>query len=199
MNAGEDDRRDVARARDGDDVVGDELHVTRFATPWGAMTITSTERGLLSCSLPGCDDASALRHAEKHAGGASSTPLPRVDAIGRNTDAVRAVLAYLTGESRTFDLPLDVRGTDFQRDVWRTLVDVPFGATVTYAELGARAGHASAVRAVGMACGANPLPLFVPCHRVVAANGLGGFAGGLELKRRLLAWERGGGERGLFG
>lgn len=179
----------------------DALHVTRFETPWGAMTLASTARGLLACSLPGRDDGHVLRHAATHARDAEGRALPRVDGEGRNAPAVRALRAWLAGERRDLDagLAYDLRGTAFRRDVWRALCDVPFGATVTYGELARRAGHADAVRAVGGACGANPLPLFVPCHRVVAAGGMGGFAGGRALKTRLLELERGVQRPGLFG
>lgn len=89
-----------------------------------------------------------------------------------------------------FKMDLGGAGTKFQRKVWRALQRIPYGETRSYAWVAAAIGHPKALRAVGRACGANPLPLIIPCHRVVAANGaLGGFSGGLAWKRRLLALE----------
>ncbi|QAA77273.1 MAG: Methylated-DNA--protein-cysteine methyltransferase [Candidatus Bipolaricaulis sibiricus] len=98
--------------------------------------------------------------------------------------------AYLAGAGTAFDLPLRLRGTAFQKSVWRELLRVPYGTTITYGELAARIGRPHAARAVGQAVGANPVPIVVPCHRVLpAGGGLGGFGPGLEWKERLLALE----------
>ncbi|MCG6657675.1 methylated-DNA--[protein]-cysteine S-methyltransferase [Halomonas campisalis] len=99
------------------------------------------------------------------------------------------LLAYLAGRRRSFSLPLAPGGSEFQRQVWSALQRIPYGETRTYGELARRLGREGAARAIGAANGANPLPLLIPCHRVVAASGLGGYSGGLELKRRLLALE----------
>jgi methylated-DNA-[protein]-cysteine S-methyltransferase len=97
---------------------------------------------------------------------------------------------YFAGRRREFDLPLAQDGTAFQRAVWRVLTTIPYGATISYAELARRIGNARASRAVGLANGANPLPIIVPCHRVIGSDGsLTGFGGGLEMKRKLLALE----------
>ncbi|HEU5443511.1 MAG TPA: methylated-DNA--[protein]-cysteine S-methyltransferase [Steroidobacteraceae bacterium] len=97
---------------------------------------------------------------------------------------------YFAGRRHSFDLPLAPRGTEFQRRVWRALTGIPYGTTISYGELARRIGQPSASRAVGLANGANPLPIVVPCHRVIGANGsLTGFGGGLPIKRRLLALE----------
>lgn len=97
---------------------------------------------------------------------------------------------YFAGERRTFDLPLAPRGTEFQQRVWRALTEIPYGKTLSYGELARHIGKPSASRAVGLANGANPLPIVVPCHRVIGADGsLTGFGGGLPIKRRLLALE----------
>lgn len=97
--------------------------------------------------------------------------------------------AYFDGERQDFDLPLAPRGTPYQRRVWDALLTIPFGQTRTYAQIAAIAGGVS--RSVGGANGRNPIPIVIPCHRVVATNGLGGFSGGdgLETKRRLLHLE----------
>ena len=99
--------------------------------------------------------------------------------------------AYFAGELTRFDLPLHLGGTAFQNTVWTALVDIPVGETVSYGELACRIGRPTASRAVGAANGANPLPIVLPCHRVVGADGsLTGFGGGIETKRTLLAHER---------
>ena len=106
--------------------------------------------------------------------------------------AREALLAYFAGERRDFDLPLAPAGTDFQRAVWDALRAVPYGQTRTYGEIATAVGRPKAVRAVGQANHVNPLPIFIPCHRVVGKNGaLTGYAGGLDLKRALLALESG--------
>jgi methylated-DNA-[protein]-cysteine S-methyltransferase len=104
--------------------------------------------------------------------------------------AARELAGYAAGRRRTFTVPVDLDPlAPFQRTVARALQRVPFGETVTYGELARRAGRPGAARAVGQAMARNPVPLLVPCHRVVSARGLGGFGGGLALKRRLLALE----------
>lgn len=113
---------------------------------------------------------------------------------GRNAviDAAQAQLAeYFAGERRDFDLPLNPVGTDFQRQVWWALADIPYGRTISYAQLANQVGKPSATRAVGAANGRNPLPIVLPCHRVIGANGsLTGYGGGLPIKTFLLNLER---------
>ena len=109
-----------------------------------------------------------------------------------NAAAVDELHEYLRGERREFSIALDVRGTLFQRRVWDALAKIPYGQTAAYAEIAERIGNAKAFRAVGQAVGANPIPIVVPCHRVVGKDGrLVGFGGGLPLKERLLYLERG--------
>ncbi|GHC07679.1 methylated-DNA--[protein]-cysteine S-methyltransferase [Thermomonas carbonis] len=97
---------------------------------------------------------------------------------------------YFAGTRTSFDLPLAPRGTDFQVSVWRELARIPFGTTISYAQLAARMGNANAMRAVGAANGRNPLPIVLPCHRVIGADGaLVGFGGGLPTKEFLLRLE----------
>jgi methylated-DNA-[protein]-cysteine S-methyltransferase len=104
--------------------------------------------------------------------------------------AIAQLGEYFAGRRRAFDLPLAPRGTEFQRRVWRELTAIPYGKTISYGELARRIGKPSASRAVGLANGANPLPVIVPCHRVIGADGsLTGFGGGLPIKRKLLALE----------
>ncbi|HUK17801.1 MAG TPA: methylated-DNA--[protein]-cysteine S-methyltransferase [Bryobacteraceae bacterium] len=104
----------------------------------------------------------------------------------------RQLRAYFAGDLRHFDLTLDLAGTPFQQRVWQELLKIPYGETRSYSEIARGIGASSAVRAVGAANGANPVPIVVPCHRVIGAGGkLVGYGGGLPLKQRLLALERG--------
>lgn len=106
--------------------------------------------------------------------------------------AIEQLTAYFAGSLREFSLPLEITGTDFQMRVWRILRDIPYGETRSYRDLAISMGQPAAVRAVGAANGANPLPIVIPCHRVIGANGkLVGYGGGLALKKRLLELERG--------
>lgn len=106
---------------------------------------------------------------------------------------VNALIAYLKGERKEISsLPLaleEVEGSDFFHRVWRVLLTIPPGCTMTYKEIAARLGNKNKARAVGAACAANPVPLIIPCHRVVAGKGLGGYSWGLEWKRKLLRLE----------
>ena len=143
--------------------------------PFGPLGLVSTEGGLAAILLPG-------------------QPLPLAfDAVpddGRNADSAQQLAEYAHGQRTHFDLPLDRRGTPFQQAVWREVAAVPYGRTATYRDVARRIGQPKAVRAVGAANGANPLPIVVPCHRVVGADGrLHGYAGGLELKQTLLELE----------
>ena len=105
-------------------------------------------------------------------------------------DVVAQLRAYFDGTLHTFSLPLAFTGTPFQREVWEALRQIPYGATCSYAQLAERIGRPDAVRAVGAANGQNPIPIIVPCHRVIGANGtLTGFGGGLPMKKWLLAHE----------
>jgi len=105
--------------------------------------------------------------------------------------AAEQIHAYFDGTLTTFGVPLDLSGTPFQLQAWRALARIPYGATVSYAAQAARIGHPSAARAVGAANGRNPVPVVLPCHRVVGADGsLTGFGGGLQVKRALIDHER---------
>ncbi len=106
-------------------------------------------------------------------------------------EAERQLREYFAGERRTFDLPLDFAGTEFQRRVWNALLTIPFGETRSYADIAEQVGNPKAVRAVGAANGRNPLSIVAPCHRVIGRDGkLVGFAGGVETKKYLLSHEQ---------
>jgi methylated-DNA-[protein]-cysteine S-methyltransferase len=107
-------------------------------------------------------------------------------------DVITQVAEYFDGTRTSFDLPLDLIGTPFQRTVWEALLEIPYGETLSYGELAQRLGRPSAARAVGLANGRNPIGIIVPCHRVVGSSGdLTGYGGGLERKRHLLDFEQG--------
>lgn len=112
-------------------------------------------------------------------------------------EAIRQLRGYFEGSLTEFSVPLSPSGTPFQLRVWKELSRIPYGQTISYGELAKRVGNANASRAVGMANGRNPLPIIVPCHRVIGANGkMTGFGGGIWRKERLLALEAGGGQMG---
>ena len=105
---------------------------------------------------------------------------------------MRELAEYFAGSRKQFDIPLAPRGTPFQLDVWRTLQRIPYGETRCYEEIARTIGRPTATRAVGAANGANPIPIIIPCHRVIGKNGsLTGFGGGISVKRRLLDLECG--------
>lgn len=104
--------------------------------------------------------------------------------------ACRQLDEYFSSTRKSFSLPLDTGGTPFQKAVWAALADIPYGQTRTYGEIARLIGRPSSARAVGGACNRNPLAVFIPCHRVVAATGAGGFRGGAEMKHALLALEQ---------
>jgi methylated-DNA-[protein]-cysteine S-methyltransferase len=150
----------------------------------GPLLVAVTDAGLLRISF----DAEPEAHLEAIAHLAG----PRVLRSSRPLDAVRRELdEYFAGRRRAFDLGVDLRGqADFTVRVLGELARVPFGETTTYATLAARAGNPKAARAVGMVMNRNPIPIVLPCHRIVGTNGsLTGYAGGLDVKERLLRLE----------
>ncbi len=101
------------------------------------------------------------------------------------------IMEYFNGKRRTFNIPIKYRGTSFQEDVWAALLTIPYGETKSYQYIAKEIGNYKASRAVGMACNANPLPIIIPCHRIIGKNGkLIGFGGGLDIKEKLLDIER---------
>ena len=186
-----------------------------LATPVGELHLFASEQGLLSIALPNESREEATRRLE-HAHG----PLAITEWAGEQgalsegaaltvadaADPTNAILALAVSELRAyftdlasddntaapfcFTVPLDLRGTSFQRQAWLAVADIPSGATRTYSEIAQAIERPAAVRAVGAANGANPLPIIIPCHRVIGADGtLTGYGGGLPLKRWLLDHE----------
>jgi methylated-DNA-[protein]-cysteine S-methyltransferase len=146
-------------------------------TPIGDLQIEGDDEVITLVTLPG--------KADKPASVTPKGPLPA--AVSK---AVKQLEEYFAGERTEFDLPLDLEGTTFQKEVWSTLAEIPYGKTISYAELASMVGRPTAFRAVGQANGANPIPIILPCHRVLASGGhIGGYGGGLAMKRQLLAIE----------
>ena len=166
-----------------------KVYFTQFASPWGPLFLAGTETGICSCRFLQGKDLSSLIHQLRK----SPDHLVQEDALGL-ASAIDALRQYFSGEKKDLSHPLDLKGTPFQTLVWSALREIPPGEVATYGEIASRIGRPRAARAVGRACGGNRAVLFVPCHRVIAAQGkLGGFGGGLELKKALLRHE------GFFG
>ncbi len=150
---------------------------TTFDSPVGPVLVEGSAEGLTRISFL--------------AGSPPSCPTPGIpEERAPLAPAVAQLRAYFAGERRAFDLQLAPSGTAFQQEVWRALQQIPYGTTTTYGEIARAIGRPKAVRAVGAANGQNRLPIVIPCHRVIGADGtLTGFASGLALKRGLLALE----------
>lgn len=157
-----------------------------FRSPWGWMGIAESPKGIQTIVLP----KRSKRAVESDLRVQSNGPWQQEESAHLEA-ARRQLLDYLEGRRNTFDVPLDLsQGTSFQRQVWRTLQRVPYGKLRSYQWIAARVGGPHYARAVGNAVGANPLPIVVPCHRIVAHDAsLGGFSGGLFMKRKLLSLE----------
>jgi methylated-DNA-[protein]-cysteine S-methyltransferase len=154
------------------------ITTTTMESPVGPLTLTAVDGRLTGLHMDG------QRHAPE-----SSVDSERDDA-GR-ADVVEQLEAYFAGSRSTFDVALDLQGTEFQRSVWAGLLEIPYGETISYGELARRVGRPGASRAVGLANGRNPVAIIVPCHRVIGANGtLTGYGGGLDRKVWLLDHER---------
>jgi methylated-DNA-[protein]-cysteine S-methyltransferase len=147
-------------------------------SPLGTLGVRATGAGLLSIRLPGSEPPLERRLGDG-------------DAERILADALAQLAQYFAGRRRSFDLALDLAPVGaFQRDVLDAMRAIPYGETWSYRELAVAAGHPSAFRATGHACATNPIPIVIPCHRVVASGGgLGGFSSGLDHKRTLLALE----------
>lgn len=159
-----------------------------FRTRWGWMGLAASANGVRAIVL-----AKPSRDAVTRAlrSGASPNGHPAAGTRAMLRQAQRQVMRYLDGQSRTLDFPIDLSGgTPFQRRVWQTALRIPYGRARSYRWIASKVGGTRYARAVGNALGANPVPLIVPCHRVVAHDAsLGGFSCGLSVKRKLLDLE----------
>lgn len=157
-----------------------------FRTPWGWMGLSETIKGIDAVVLPKPSRRAVLSELRL-----SSARLWERRSSPRLREAQTQLTGYLSGTRRSFDLPLDLsRGTSFRQRVWRTLRRIPYGRLRSYQWVAARVGGKQYARAVGNAVGANPMPIVIPCHRIVAQDmSLGGYSGGLPTKRKLLALE----------
>jgi methylated-DNA-[protein]-cysteine S-methyltransferase len=151
---------------------------TQIESPLGPLLLAADETG--------------VRHIEFVNGRRTARPDPAwYEDPKPLQEPVRQLRAYFAAELEAFDLPLAPAGTAFQLAVWRRLCEIPYGETISYGELARRLGNPNASRAVGLANGANPIPIVIPCHRVIGSNGkLTGYGGGLPIKEKLLALER---------
>lgn len=156
--------------------------------PFDELIVAATGAGLCWSGFGDCEGLPALRAwAVRYDPGASVQP-GQTSLLDR---ACTELECFFSGRRVGFSVALDLRGTAFQRSVWEAVLAIPLGSTATYAEIAARLGRPRAVRAVGAANGANPLTIFVPCHRLVGSDGeLRGYGGGLRRKSALLALER---------
>lgn len=147
-----------------------------LSTPLGKICLASDGTALMELWLPSKVDEKVTVSGEP-------------DEVLRET--ARQLKAYFAGELREFDVPMNLTGTSFQKKVWDELTRIPYGETISYAELATRIGNPKACRAVGLANGRNPIAILVPCHRVIGANGtLTGYGGGLPTKQWLLEHEQ---------
>src|SRR5262245_16170763 len=163
------------------------LCIDRTETPIGELIVVADVEGRLR-GIDWTDHEAGLVHTLRRRHGEHGFVLePKCDPHGLTT----AMNAYFDGDIEAIDrLPVDPGGTEFQSAVWRALREIPCGTTVSYGELARRIGHPTAVRAVGLANGSNPIPIVIPCHRVVGSDGsLTGYGGGIDRKRWLLTHE----------
>ena len=159
---------------------------TDFDSPIGRMWIASTDAGVCQLALPRRGPEEFLLWLQR-----TFPQALLVESKEVNTGPIAELIVYLKGQLQDFTSSLDMRGTEFQRAVWQAVACIPYGETRSYADIARSVGRPRAFRAVGAANGANPLPLFVPCHRVIGADGtLTGYGGGVALKERLLKMEK---------
>jgi methylated-DNA-[protein]-cysteine S-methyltransferase len=153
-----------------------EICRTTIESPIGPLVLAADETGLRSISF--------TRGEEEFVASRDET-------AGPLQEPIHQLWAYFAGELEKFDLVLSPAGTPFQLEVWRRLDEIPYGQTISYGELARRVGNPKASRAVGLANGSNPIPIVIPCHRVIGRNGkLTGYGGGLPIKEKLLALEK---------
>jgi methylated-DNA-[protein]-cysteine S-methyltransferase len=163
---------------------------TRFSTPAGMFLAAEYEGKIIKISFGEVDEVSFLYWLETKMPG-----IRAVEDIERTSpvlnEAEKQIREYLEGKRKKLDFPYEMIGTEFQKEVWKEMSRIPYGEIRSYGELADETGKPRAARAVGNACNRNPLPIIIPCHRVVGADGsLVGFGGGIELKDKLLKLEK---------
>ncbi len=159
---------------------------TSYTSPVGTILVASSIRGVCRLATPG-ESMEKFQEAIRK----QFPECKLVKGEAENRQVVRELEEYFAGKRKGFTCNLDLRGTEFQSRVWKTLQEIPYGETRAYEDIAGAAGCAKGCRAVGQANGANPVSIIVPCHRVIAKGGkLGGYGGGLEMKTFLLELER---------
>jgi len=161
------------------------LHFAEIESPLGRLRVVSSARGLVYVELPNASGRGLAGWTKENAPDAKL-----IEGWAPNRAAAQQLLEFTRGKRRSIDVSLDLRGTPFQVEVYNAVARIPFGEKATYSDIAKQIGRPKANRAVGAANSVNPLPLIIPCHRVVGASGkLQGYAGGLAMKARLLALE----------
>jgi methylated-DNA-[protein]-cysteine S-methyltransferase len=160
-----------------------KIYITKMPSPIGELIIASSDKGLLHINFNDEGDFTAvMRRLVPDAEMEFDTD--------KNDEIVKQLQQYFAGHRTSFDIPFYLIGTEFQKKVWRALCEIPFGQTASYKEIARRIKNPNAMRAVGQANNKNPIPIVIPCHRIIGANGsLVGYGGGLEKKQKLLSLE----------
>jgi len=161
------------------------IYLARYNSKIGLLKIASSEKGVCKIALPNEEENLCIHWLKQR--------FPQYSIIenpAKNLDVVQQLQEYFAGKRKKFDVKLHLAGTPFEKKVWKALTEIPYGKTASYAEIASKIGKPTAFRAVGNANGKNPIPIIIPCHRVINSSGeLGGYGGGLDLKRRLLELE----------
>ena len=160
-----------------------KIYISQLNSPIDTLYLASSDKGVVCISFSGKENP--MKDLEKLV-----PDMELEENTSKNKKVIRQLKDYFSGTRKDFDLPLHMIGTEFQKLVWRQLCQVPFGKTASYKEIAEKIGKPKAMRAVGQANHRNPIPIIIPCHRIIGANGhLVGFGGGLDKKRFLLSHE----------
>ena len=174
---------DVSSLSDMSSIPSDIEHSLGVETPIGRLLLVGNDRAITNLLLPASAPSPAASSYPGPGEGGARVP-------DHLREGARQLGQYFEGSRTAFHLPLEMSGTDFQCQVWQTLGEIPYARTISYGELAQMVGRPKAFRAVGNANGKNPLPVIIPCHRVIAGDGgIGGYGGGLNAKRWLLDLE----------
>ena len=160
-----------------------KLFFTSFNSPIGKIHLAATEKGLCEIGIRVSEEM-FIKSLQK----TYNIKPVKDDAVFK--DPEKLLKKCLNGERLKIDIPFDLKGTSFEKKVWKALLKIPYGKTKSYGEIAREIGLPNGARAVGNACGKNPVPIIIPCHRVIAGNGgLGGYTGGIEIKKKLFKIE----------